>query len=247
MISGSCGGRCFAANSRRTAASAERVHAKAVNGLRRERHQPSVAETVASTGDCGRIRVVRRDADDVGHARYIVVPGRSKPIHLDLAMFEAAEVGRKLAKSDYKAQVPEPTVGTALRAAGASAGLVSGHRPVRRCRHGRQGGNGQPAQRVDGSAMDRHERLHRTLERRARAAATVALLARPAGSRPARDVPERLVFLADHSPRGAPHQHLGVRLAARSGGRFRAGVDRRWRGHREVLDALEQERPRGSG
>ena len=155
-------------------------------------------------------------------------------------MFEVAEVGRKLSKTDYKAQVPHLRSELLDGAAGAPSGVVPRHRAVCRRRHGGEGRDGQSAQRVDGSALDRDARVYAAIERGARAAAAVALLARSAAAGPPRDVSERLVFLADPRPGGAPAYGRGVRLAARSGRRLRAGADRRWRDHREVLDAPEQ-------
>ena len=158
-------------------------------------------------------------------------------------MFEAAEVGRKLSKSDYKAQVPQLRSELLAVAAGAPPGrVVPGDRPVCRRRHRRQGRDGQPAQRVDGPALDR--RRAATPTRRARSVsgrdcgATGATCRRTGASRS---------FSAPGTPRRSCDRvarrttHGGVRLAARPGCRLRANADRRWRGDPEVLDAPEQE------
>ena len=55
---------------------------------------------------------------------------------------------------------------------------LPGHRPVCGGGRGGQGRNVKPAQRVDGSALDRHSRLHGSVGRGARASASLALLAR---------------------------------------------------------------------
>ena len=108
------------------------------------------------------------------------------------------------------------------RAAAAAAGAVSSHRAVCRRRRRRQERDRQPPQRVDGSALDRHSRLHGPVGRGTGASPPVALLARSAAAWPDRAVSERLVSVTDPASRGAPHLERRVRFAARRGRGVRA-------------------------
>ena len=74
-------------------------------------------------------------------------------------MFEAAELGRTIEKDDYKKQAPDPPHGAARDAATADQCAVPGDCRVCRRRRSGQGGDRQPAERMDGSALDRDARL----------------------------------------------------------------------------------------
>ena len=71
-------------------------------------------------------------------------------------MFEAAELGRAIAKEEYKARVPA----LRIELLEAQRQLTDARFPVvvvfAGCRRCRQGRNRQSAERVDGSALDRH-------------------------------------------------------------------------------------------
>ena len=154
-------------------------------------------------------------------------------------MFEAAEVGRKLAKSDYKAQVP------LLRSE-----LLSVQQELRQASFPvivlfagvDTAGKGETVNLLN-EWMD-----PRWIVTRGYTSPSSEERERPRLWRYWRDLPPHgrlamflsaLVLLADPRSCGGPSQHRGVRLPARPDRHIRACTDRRWRGCREVLDALE--------
>jgi hypothetical protein len=112
-------------------------------------------------------------------------------------MFESAELGHEVSKSEYEREVP------ALREAlleaqydlleKRSSATLDPHRWGRRRRQGR---DGEPAQRVDGSAARPHARARRAHRRGARAPHALALLAGPAAQGQGRHLLRLLVHAA---------------------------------------------------
>ena len=95
-------------------------------------------------------------------------------------MFEAAELGRTIPKEEYKARVP------ILRSEllDVQQELIRARFPVIIVFAGvdgaGQGRDRQPAERLDGPALDRDARLRGAVRRGERTAGVLALLARPA-------------------------------------------------------------------
>ena len=89
----------------------------------------------------------------------------------DENMFESANLKHHVDKAVYKREAGEAAPGAARRAVRPEAErALPGPDPDRRRRGRRQERDGQPAQRVDGSAPHPHQRLLRALRRGARAA-----------------------------------------------------------------------------
>ena len=152
-------------------------------------------------------------------------------------MFEAAEIGRTVAKDEYDVRGLEAALGAARSAARARTHVLPAAGRVRRRRRRREERNRPPAQRVDGSTVDREPRVRRALRGRAGAAAVLAVLAGAAAARADRALPERLVFAAPARSRRPPPGRGGVRCRPRSHRSVRADTGRRRGRHPEVLDA----------
>ena len=156
-------------------------------------------------------------------------------------MFEAVELGRKVASADYKAQVP------ALR--GELLDVQTRLREVRRSSviilfGGVDGAGKSESVNLLNEWMDPRWLLTRaygpTFRRRARASRVLAVLARPAAEGPHRLFSERLVLASARRPRPPAAEPRRVRRAARRDHRLRARPHQRRRAHPEVLDAPRQ-------
>ena len=104
-------------------------------------------------------------------------------------MFESAEIGHKLGKTEFKKRGAEAAPAAARRAVRSSLeqGQVPGPDPRERRRRRRQGRDGEPLQRVDGPAPHPHPRLRRRAPTSsATAPRDVALLAGAAAQGPHR-------------------------------------------------------------
>ena len=153
-------------------------------------------------------------------------------------MFEAAELGRTISKEDYKERVPQLRIELLEMQRQLTAGALPGHRRVRRRGRRGQRRDRQPAERVDGSALDRDARLRCSRRTRRRE--------RPEYWRYWRDLPPNgrigLFLSSWYSPPVLDRVYrrsstAGFRRAARSHRGVRADAHRRRRVDPEVLDA----------
>ena len=155
-------------------------------------------------------------------------------------MFEAAQLGQKISRSAYKKRLPVLRgalldVQQRLRDA-----PFPGTRRLRRGGWRGEGRNRQPAERVDGSAVDRHSRLWRALGRGTRASGTLAVLARAPAGGAYRALPEFLVLAARPRARLPADFACRVRAPAAAPRGIRKDARRQRRAHPEVLDAPRQ-------
>src|SRR6185503_11982668 len=152
--------------------------------------------------------------------------------------YASATVARAaIEQADLQGAGPAAARRAAGRSAAAATGLLSRRRAVLRRRRRRQGRDRQPAARVDGPALAAYARLWRALRRGARAAGTLALLARPAAEGPDWHPHQRVVRRADRPACSSGGDGHGVPARASGNRAPRATAHRRRRAHPEVHDA----------
>ncbi len=122
-ISGSVDGSLFRREQPPHRFAIERVDAKAVHRLGRKGDQPSASKAFRGSGNRHRVRVVRRDPDDIGHDAYIVVRA-AESVHLARHVRSGRSRSKAL-EERLQGAGAAPAIGVAGRPAGAPAGRHS--------------------------------------------------------------------------------------------------------------------------